>query len=264
MSEQDRIKAAERYIRALRSGEGSAAQRAAPHLAGDVVLTSGNSELKGYDAVLAHITGLWPNTAVYLMGGWGDPVSDGDQVVVVAEFPAFGAGAAGMTVTFGFNDEDQIQTVLETPRSNPRPEPQKEIPLATRGLLNSALANGTPIVLAYVNADGEAELSLRGSLQVFSPTQISAWLRNAEGGLTKALETNPKISLLYRDSRTRSTVIINGNGHIETDEAVRNRVFEISPEVEQMHDPQREGAALIIDVTRMRGGTPKGAINVQI
>ena len=56
--------------------------------------------------------------------------------------------------------------------------------------------------------------------------------------------------------------MINGNGHIETDEGIRRRVFEIAPEVEQMHDPNLTGAALIIDVTRMRGGTPKGGVNV--
>jgi hypothetical protein len=32
----------------------------------------------------------------------------------------------------------------------------------------------------------------------------------------------------------------------------------MTPEVEQMHDPDRKGAALIIDITRLQGGGPKG------
>jgi hypothetical protein len=71
------------------------------------------------------------------------------------------------------------------------------------------------------------------------------------------------MTLLYRNSNSRSTLIVKGEGHIATDEAVKNRVFELSHEVEQAHDPGRSGAALIIDVKEMRGGTPRGGILVQ-
>jgi hypothetical protein len=258
------VRAANAYVRALRSGEGSASDRAEPFLAPDVVATVGNAEVKGKDAVLAHITGIWPSTPVYQLGGWGDPSVDGDVVTVDAEFPAFGAGASKATLTFSFNDEDQIVSVSETYAAGPRPEPQKEIPLVVRGMINSALVNGTPIVAAYTGEDGSPQLSLRGSLQVLSPTQLCAWLRSAEGGLNRALATNPQLSFLFRDSRSRSTLIIKGIGRIEDDPAIRDEIFELTPEVEQMHDPDRNGAALIVDVTSIRGGTPRGGVNVQI
>jgi hypothetical protein len=258
------VRAANAYVRALRSGEGSASDRAEPYLASDVVATVGNAEIKGKEAVLAHITGIWPSTPVYQLGGWGDPSVDGDVVTVDAEFPAFGAGASKATLTFSFNDEDQIVSVSETYAAGPRPEPQKEIPLVVRGMINSALVNGTPIVAAYTGEDGSPQLSLRGSLQVLSPTQLCAWLRSAEGGLNRALVTNPQLSFLFRDSRSRSTLIIKGIGRIEDDPAIRDEIFELTPEVEQMHDPDRNGAALIVDVTSIRGGTPRGGVNVQI
>lgn len=258
-----RVIAAAAYIRALRSGEGSAAMRAEPFLADDVVLTVGQSETKGKAAVVAHITGAWPNTPVYLMGGWSEPSEVGDAVIVEAEFPPLGAGAERGTVTFGFDQDDRISSVTEVYQNSARPEATKEIPLVAKGLINSALANGTPMVVAYVDEDGTPQLSLRGSTQVFSPTQLCIWLRSPEGGLTKALASNPTISLLYRDSRSRTTLVIKGRGRIATDENTRDRVFELVPEVEQMHDPKRTGAALIIDVTEMRGGTPKGAVLVQ-
>ena len=99
-----------------------------------------------------------------------------------------------------------------------------------------------------------------------SSTRRRSWrsgCARAEGGLTKAIQTNPRLSLLYRDSKSRSTVVIQGRGHIATDEETRRRVYEMTPEVEQFHDTQRNGAALIIDVTRLQGGGPKGNFRMQ-
>lgn len=264
MSDADKqIRAARAYVRALRSGEGSASKRAEPYLASDATATIGSTTLTGKDSVLGHITGIWPNTPVYQLGAWGEPVIEGSTATVEAEFPAFGAGAARATLTFGFNDSDEIVAVEENYIAGPRPEPQKEIPLVARGMIDNALANGTPMVVAYVDQEGMPQLSLRGSTQVFSPTQLCIWLRSAEGGLTRAITANPRVSLLYRDSRTRSTLIVKGTARVETDPAIRDEVFELTSEVEQMHDPSRQGAALIIDVTELRGGTPKGGVNVQ-
>ena len=129
--------------------------------------------------------------------------------------------------------------------------------------MNNALANGTPMVIACTNPDGSPNLTLRGATQVFSDTQLSVWLRHAEGDTVKAIRLNPRMAALYRDSRNRTTLIFHGRGHIATDEATRNRVFEIAPEVEQNHDPQRLGAALIIDVERMDGMSAHGVTQVR-
>jgi hypothetical protein len=50
---------------------------------------------------------------------------------------------------------------------------------------------------------------------------------------------------------------------VEATPATRNRVFEIAPEVEQNHDPQRLGAALIIDVEQMDGMSAHGVTQVR-
>jgi len=71
---------------------------------------------------------------------------------------------------------------------------------------------------------------------------------------------NPKLALLYRDSKTRSTLIIQGRGHVETDPAVRDRVYALSPEVEQNHDTAHRGAALLIDVVSVQGTTVRGPV----
>lgn len=87
-------------------------------------------------------------------------------------------------------------------------------------------------------------------------------MRNPEGGLVKSVKTNPHVSLLYRDSKLRTTLVIKGQGHVDDREDVRRRAYELAPEVEQMHDPARTGAALIIDVTEISGSTPLGAVLV--
>jgi hypothetical protein len=105
-------------------------------------------------------------------------------------------------------------------------------------------------------------LSLRGSTQVYSDTQLCIWVRNSEGGLVKAMSGGRpgKISLLYRDSRTRTTLIFQGRGHVETDQSVRARVYELAPEVEQNHDPGHRGAALLLDIPQLQATTVRGPI----
>jgi hypothetical protein len=151
-------------------------------------------------------------------------------------------------------------TVMQGPWS---PGVTDTIPEFVRGIVNGALANGTPMVLGYVDEQGEPALSLRGSVQVYSDHQLSLWVRNANGGLIRSLQKNPGVSLLYRDSKSRTTLIFRGRGYVETDEAVRERVFERSPEVEQNHDTERNGAAMLVDVRSLQGTSPRGSIRME-
>ena len=52
-------------------------------------------------------------------------------------------------------------------------------------------------------------------------------------------------------------------GHIETDPATRDRVWDMIQDVEQKHETRESGCALIIDVTRMQGGTQRGGVRMQ-
>ena len=258
-----RAQATEAFVKSLKSGEASASERLSPHLAPDVVLSTGQQEVKGHDEVLKRVTGQWPNTPIYLYGSWSDPQPDGDRLKVHGEFPPLGAAPVGMDLVFSFNEKDQISRVEQQLIPAQRPEPTDRIPDFVRGIVNTALANNTPIVVAYTSADGQPVLSLLGSTVVYNDHQIGIWIRNAEGGIVKAMQTNPRISLLYRDSRNRTTLIFEGRGHVETDEEVRTRLYEMTPEVEQNHDPDRKGAALIVDVLKLQANTPRGMMRVE-
>src|SRR5437879_5654401 len=136
------------------------------------------------------------------------------------------------------------------------------IPEFVKGIVNSALANNTPMIVAYTDEAGAPNLSLRGSTQVYSDTQLSMWVRHANGGMANALKKNPRMALMYRDPPARTNLTFEGRAHFETGEDVRNRVFELAPEVEQKHDPRRIGAALIIDIDRLGGTTPRGGVRM--
>jgi len=92
---------------------------------------------------------------------------------------------------------------------------------------------------------------------------LSIWVRHATGGMAGSLRANPQMALMYRDPPARTTLTFQGRAHFEDDEEVRTRVFELSPEVEQKHDPGRIGAALLIDIDRLSGNTPRGGVRME-
>ena len=122
--------------------------------------------------------------------------------------------------------------------------------------VNGALLNRTPMVFAYVDADGQPSLSFRGTTQAFSDDQLAVWVRNPEGGLLAALAGNNRFSLLYRNAETRTTLQFKGQGHMDDTEAVRQTVYDNAPESEQAADKERKGRVLIIDLDSVEGRIP--------
>jgi hypothetical protein len=132
-----------------------------------------------------------------------------------------------------------------------------------REAVNGALANGTPVVVAYVDERGQPRLSFRGSTQVFSDDQLAIWVRNPEGGLLRALATNPRVTLLYRSPQPRMLLTFEGRAHVDNAEATRTAVYERAPEPERNLDPERTGVPVIVDLDRVTGVTPAGRVLMQ-
>jgi hypothetical protein len=121
-----------------------------------------------------------------------------------------------------------------------------------KALVNNALANGNPLLLAAVGTDGRPVASFRGSLQTYSDDQFGFWARNTQGGTLDAIRANPNVVLVYR-SATTPVLQFHGRARITSDEGERKRVFESAPEREQAADPGRKGAAVIVDLDRVEG-----------
>lgn len=126
-----------------------------------------------------------------------------------------------------------------------------------------AVANGTPMVVAYVDADGAPHLSLRWSAQPYSDTQLAIWVRDPAGGLLKAIASNPLVALFYRDPGTRTSYQFAGRARADTDPEVRAVVYTNAPEPERNTDARRLGVPVIIDLDRVEGMGPGGRVRME-
>jgi hypothetical protein len=122
-----------------------------------------------------------------------------------------------------------------------------------KGALGSALADGIPAVVAYVDEEGQPSLSFRGSTHVYSPNQLAIWARNPEGGLGNALAKNNRVTVLYRNPTTRAFLTFKGEAHIDPSQDVRDRVYSGAPEREQQADAEKKGLAIIVDLKKVDG-----------
>jgi hypothetical protein len=124
--------------------------------------------------------------------------------------------------------------------------------------IDNASAGGHAVVLGYVAEDGSPSLSFRGSAQVVSADQIAVWARNPSEGLARAARSNPPVSLLYfsRDTPGPAYLSIKGRARLapELDQHVYDRMIE----VERTLDPERKGAAVVIDVDTVDGAGASG------
>jgi hypothetical protein len=249
-------------LRALRTGENTAAQEAAASFAPSVAYFSGGKEIAaGVVAVTERINGQWPLTPVLAQGEWAEPQASGDTWRVGATFPMVST-MQNYTLAVTFNGNDRIIKLDEAIGNYPRPTPVNAIPPVVRAAIDGALASGNPMVVAYTGTDGAPSLSLRGSVQVYGSLELCMWARDADSGLVRAARRGDPITFLYRNSARRITLMMRGRASVADDPAVRERIWSITPEVEKRHDTQRKGAALLIRMEEIKGNTTAGPVLV--
>jgi pyridoxine/pyridoxamine 5'-phosphate oxidase len=127
-----------------------------------------------------------------------------------------------------------------------------------KGIINGALSERTPMVLASADAEGRPRQTFRGSLQTFSDHQVGFWARNAEGSTMSNIAANPNVSMILRNPDTRVVLQLAGRARLAAG-AERDRVFDNAPEIEQRADPEKKGAGVIVDLDRVEGFLGMGA-----
>jgi len=128
-----------------------------------------------------------------------------------------------------------------------------------KALINNSYDNRTPMVVVYVDEDGQPSMSLRGTVQAWSDTQIALWARTTSN-MPQHVKDRPRMTLWYRDAATRTTLQFRGRAHQDDDQQVRDLVFDRSPANEQAADPERKGVVLIVDLDRIDGRLPSGPV----
>jgi hypothetical protein len=121
-----------------------------------------------------------------------------------------------------------------------------------KGIINTALSERTPMVLASVDAEGKPRLTFRGSVQTFSDDQVGFWARNPVGGTMDNIAANPNVSMIMRNPDTRVVLQLMGRARA-VQGADRDRVYANAPEVEQRGDPDKKGAGVVVDLDRVEG-----------
>ena len=126
--------------------------------------------------------------------------------------------------------------------------------------IDGAALRGKTAVLGYVDSDGYAALSYRGSLQVHSATQLAFWSRTREGGVVDGIAANPKVSILYFGGGKGPGprfLSFRGLAHVEPD--ADDAVYQSMLEGERDQDPDRRGVAVVIEVESVRGSGTDGS-----
>jgi hypothetical protein len=183
---------------------------------------------------------------------WQAPVAAGEQVRLTGERQP-GTMDRGLVVTLGF--EGDAIVLVQQQRTPPPPPAATPLALsaALKTMIDNALAEHHPMLMAHCDAQGQPVLSFRGSVQAWSDDQLAVWIRSADGGFIRAIRQNPKVALVYRNEETKATYNFQGRARVTDDGGERQRVFDAAPQAERAHDFAMLGVAVIVDLDRVEG-----------
>jgi general stress protein 26 len=122
-------------------------------------------------------------------------------------------------------------------------------------LIDNALANGSPCILATVSADGEPDIGYKGSMMVFDNESLAYWERTRRVHL-KNVKENPRVVVLFRDAKTKAAWRFHGTATLHESGPIREQVMARTVKDELDKDPERKGAAVVIrldKITNMGG-----------
>ncbi|MDP2604361.1 MAG: pyridoxamine 5'-phosphate oxidase family protein [Deltaproteobacteria bacterium] len=119
-----------------------------------------------------------------------------------------------------------------------------------RDLINPALANGCPCILATASPDGEPDIGFKGSMMVFDDESLAYWERTRRQHL-KNITANPKVIVLFRDTKTKVNWRFHGVATVHDSGAVRDQVMARTVPAELEKDPERKGSAVVIRIEKV-------------
>jgi general stress protein 26 len=117
-------------------------------------------------------------------------------------------------------------------------------------LVDNALANGSPCIIATVSADGEPDIGYKGSMMVFDKDSLAYWERTKRVHM-KNVKENPKVIVLFRDAKTKAAWRFHGTATLHESGAVRDQVMARTVKDELDKDPERKGAAVVIQLDKI-------------
>lgn len=123
-----------------------------------------------------------------------------------------------------------------------------------RDAIAKALDERAYCLVATADGEGWPNVSYRGSVSVYSDTELSFWNRNRTETV-KAIEDNPKATIFYRNRERQANWRFMGHARIVTDEEERKRVISVTDERELKTDPELKGIGVIVSVVKVIDNT---------
>lgn len=119
-----------------------------------------------------------------------------------------------------------------------------------KDLIDNALANGSPCIIATVSADGEPDIGYKGSMMVFDNDSLAYWERTKRVHM-KNVKENPKVIVLFRDAKTKAAWRFHGTATLLESGPIRDQVMARTVKDELDKDPERKGAAVVIKLDKI-------------
>jgi predicted pyridoxine 5'-phosphate oxidase superfamily flavin-nucleotide-binding protein len=125
-----------------------------------------------------------------------------------------------------------------------------------REAINNALADGAPALVGTVSANGQPQISPKGSVLVHDSTHLAYWERSHRSALAN-LKHNPKVVIYFRNPERAAelpqgaALRFYGTARIVDSGPEREAVMGKVVKRELDADPGRKGVAVIVDVDRI-------------
>ncbi len=119
-----------------------------------------------------------------------------------------------------------------------------------RRRIDQALDDRCPMSIGTVSADGEPQISMKGSVLVFNRDTLAYWERAWRSSAAN-IAANPKVVLFYRNPEQRINLRFHGTATMYKSGAIRDNVMSRTVPGELERDPDRTGAAVLVRLYRI-------------
>ena len=122
--------------------------------------------------------------------------------------------------------------------------------------IDSSLADGCVCLVGTADANGQPQISPKGSVLVLDATHLAYWERSGRAAAAN-VQANPRVVVYYRNT-TKSERLPRGavwrffgKARVVASGPERDAVWAKVVPAEQEKDPNRAGAAVIVEVTKV-------------
>ncbi len=117
-------------------------------------------------------------------------------------------------------------------------------------LIDNALTNGTPCIVATASRVGEPGVSYRGSMMTFGDDALAYWDRTKRAGL-EHIEANPNVVVMLHHPKLGKSWKFHGKAEIYRDGKIREQIMSRVVDAELNRDPKHDGIGIIVRLNRI-------------